>query len=309
MKNQRAFLMEVQGNSQSWTFQSPLTLEANITRAAFNSLADGVFRIYNLNEATRKDIYQDWYNLTDGSYRQIKIFAGYRSWTTVYGPPNPAGLTNLKALPQIFQGNITKAYSQREGSNWVTTIHAWDGGFATVQGDANSSSMAGVTLAEQFATLIAAMGSTVSVGFIDPTLTTVSLRGVSLVGSPWNKITQLANSIYASAFIDLEKVYIVANGNVIPNIVGGLSIISPATGLLDTPMKQNTQVSFDMIFEPRLKVGQQIILQSIETVNNGTYTVVGIDHTGTISDAVGGDMRTRVYCYYSRALVPHGAIN
>lgn len=307
MKNQRCFWMQIQGASRTWTFQSPLTLEVNVTRAAFNSLADGVFRIYNLNEATRKDIYQDWYD--QGNYRQITLRAGYRSWTTVYGPPDPQGLQNLQSLPLIFQGNITKAYSQREGSSWVTTVNGWDGGYATTQGDANAPLAAGVSLFEQFQTLIAAMGDTVSVGYIDPALQSVSLRGVSLVGSPWNKITQLARSIYATAFIDLEKVYVVAVGNIIPDVTGGLQIISPSTGLLDTPMKQNTQVSFDLIFEPRLKIGQQIILQSIETVNNGTYAVVGLDHTGMISDAVGGDMRTRVYCYYAQALVPDGAIS
>lgn len=308
MKNQRVFWMQVQGASQTWTFQSPLSLEVNITRAAFNSLADGVFRIYNLSESIRRDIYQDWYNLGPESYHQIKIRAGYRSWTTVYGPPDPAGIQNLESLPLIFQGNITKAYSQREGSNWVTTINAWDGGHAVTQGDTNTTVSPGISLADQFRTLINEMGPTVSVGFIDETLEAVYLRGVSLVGSPWNKITQLANSVYASAFIDLEQVYIVGNGNVIPNLTGGLDIISPATGLLDTPMKQNTQLSFDMIFEPRLKVGQQIILQSIETVTNGSYPIVGIDHTGMISDAVAGDMRTRVYCYFTHALIPYGAI-
>lgn len=306
MKNQRCFWMQVQGATRTWTFQSPLTLEVNVTRASFNSLADGVFRLANLAESTRADIYQDWND--QGTYRQVTVRAGYRSWATVYGPPNAQGLPNLQALPLIFQGNITKASSEREPATWMTTIHAWDGGFAATTGDVNTPLAPGVSLFAQFTALVQAMGKTVSVGYIDPALASASVRGVSLVGSPWNKITQLANAVYATAFIDLEKVYILGNGHVVPGLTGGLNVISPATGLLDTPQKQNTQVSFPILFEPRLRVGQQVVLQSVETVNNGTYPIVGLDHVGTISDAVGGDMRTRVYCYFAAALVPNGAI-
>lgn len=310
MKSQRCFWMQVQGVNQTWTFQSPLSLELNITRAAFNSLSEGLFRIYNLGESTRSDIYQDWYD--QGQYRQVTVRAGYRSWASAYGPPNLAVMNNLQpniqSLPVIFKGNISKAYSQREGSSWVTTIDAWDGGYGVTQSDTNVALHFGTKLQQQFAALIDAMGSTISVGYIDPSLGIASLRGVALSGSPWVKIQQLADAVYATAFIDLEKVYVIGKGNRIPNVPGGLTLISPATGLLDTPMKQNTQISFDMIFEPRLKVGQQITLQSIETVNNGSYPVIGIDHVGMISDSAGGDLRTRVYCYYSQSLVPFGAI-
>lgn len=300
MKNQRAFWMQVQGASQTWTFQSPLTLELEVTRAMFQSLAEGTFRIYNLRESTRRDIYQDWSD--QGTFRQVTLRAGYKSWMTV------PGLPDLQSLPMIFSGNITKAASQREGPNWVTTVSAWDGGFGVTQSDVSVPLAPGISTTQQFQRLIAAMGSTVSVGYIDPSLDVESLRGVSLAGSPWNKITQMANALYATAFIDLGKVYVVANGNFVPNLTGGLSLISPASGLLDTPMKQNTKLSFSMLFEPRLKIGQQVILQSLETVNNGSYPVVGLDHVGTISDAVGGDLRTRVTCYYAQAYVTHGAI-
>lgn len=308
MKSQRAFWMQVQGASQTWIFQSPLTLELDVTRAMFQSLADGTFRLYNLAESTRRDVYQDWSD--QGTYRQVTLRAGYRSWTNGLQGPVLAGQSalNFQALPMIFSGNITQAYSQREGPNWVTTISAWDGGFAVTQGDVNTALAAGVTTTQQFTQLVEAMGSTVAVGYIDPTLNTTLVNGVSLVGSPWEKIVQMANALYATAFIDLGKVYVIGNGNVIPNLTGGLTLITPDTGLLDTPMKQNTKLSFPMVFEPRLKVGQQIVLQSLETVNNGTYPVVGLDHVGTISDAVGGDLRTRVTCYYSPAYIPYGAI-
>lgn len=298
--------MQVQGATQTWTFQSPLTLELDVTRAMFQGLGEGVFRIFNLNESTRRDIYQDWND--QGSYRQVILRAGYRSWATVYGPPNPNGVQNLQSLPLIFSGNIMKAASQREGSSWVTTVTAWDGGHACSQSDVNTPLAPSIGTTQQFAQLIQAMGSTVAVGYIDPNLNSDLLRGVSLVGSPWNKIQQMANALYATAFIDLGKVYVISNGSYIPDLTGGLDIISSSTGLLDTPMKQNTKIEFPIIFEPRLKIGQQVILQSIETVNNGSYAIAGLDHVGTISDAVGGNLRTTVYCYYPFAYTTNGAI-
>ncbi len=316
MKSQRAFWMQVQGASQTWTFQSPLTLELDITRAMFQSLAEGTFVLFNLSPTTRRDIYQDWSE--QGTFRQVTVRAGYRSWSSVPGAPAAqgpglglgpqTGQQNLQALPLIFSGNITKAQSQRQGPNWLTTIHAWDGGFAVTHGDVNTPLAAGIKTTQQFQTLIAAMGSTVSVGYIDPSLDADNITGVSFAGSPWDKITQMANALYATAFIDLGKVYVVGKGNTIPGLTGGLTEITPETGLLDTPEKQNTKICFPMMFEPRLKVGQQIILRSLETVNNGSYPVVGLDHVGTFSDAVGHDLRTRVTCYYSQAYVGAGAI-
>lgn len=298
--------MQVQGATQTWTFQSPLTLELDVTRGMFTSFAEGVFRIFNLNESTRRDIYQDWSD--QGNYRSIVIRAGYRSWATVYGPPNPNGVQDLQSLPLIFSGNITKASSQREGSSWVTQIDAWDGGFANTQSDINTPLAPGIKTTQQFEQLIAAMGSTVSVGYIDPNLNADLLRGVSLVGPPWDKIQKMATNLYASAFIDLGKVYVIGNGTFVPNLTGGLDVISAATGLLDTPQKQNTKLTFRMLFEPRLKIAQEVVLQSIETVNNGSYAIAGLDHVGTISDTVAGDLSTNVTCYFPFAYTTNGAI-
>src|SRR5260221_6321757 len=120
MKNQRAFWMQVQGATQTWTFQSPLTLELEVERGIWQSISEGTFRVYNLSQSTRSDIYQDW--LEQGQFRQITVRAGYRSWATTPASLTPGTQASIQALPFIFQGNIKQAYSQREGPSWVTTI-------------------------------------------------------------------------------------------------------------------------------------------------------------------------------------------
>lgn len=207
----------------------------------------------------------------------------------------------------MFKGNIKQAYSQREGPSWVTTIAGWDGGFGATQGDSIDAPPANATL-EQFVTSLINAMPNVEIGYIDPGLTMNNFRGFVHAGSPYDKLVQLATAIYADLYIDNEKVYFVAKGQPIPGLTGGLGTISPAQGLLETPMKQGITVSFEMIFEPRVTVGQALILKSLESVNNGNYTVVGIDHHGTISDAVAGDMRTKITCAQPEGFIQNGAI-
>ena len=58
-----------------------------------------------------------------------------------------------------------------------------------------------------------------------------------------------------------------------------------------------------MIFEPRLQIGQFIDIQSkTETIYNGTYKVIGIEHSGTISDSQSGTCKTKVSLNYIKDL-------
>jgi hypothetical protein len=233
--------------------------------------------------------------------------AGYLSWVNANGPPN------FQSLPLIFLGSVKQAYSLREGASWVTTIQAWDGGYAVTQGDISTPITPSPSLSQQeqlsimVNQLIDAMPD-VTLGYLDTALGISNIRGVSLSGSPWVRLNQLADFLYANLWIDLGKVYMLSKSTVgVPSLTGGLVTITPQQGLLETPMRQNTIVSFEMIFEPRLKVGQSVDLQSIETVNNGKYVVHGINHHGIISDAVGGDLRTKVSCYDPKGYQPYGA--
>jgi hypothetical protein len=78
-------------------------------------------------------------------------------------------------------------------------------------------------------------------------------------------------------------------------VLGSIAEISSASGLLGTPVLQETFLTFDILFEPRLFVGQKVRLNSITAANfNGEYKVVSVKHSGTISEAIGDDARTSV---------------
>jgi len=60
----------------------------------------------------------------------------------------------------------------------------------------------------------------------------------------------------------------------------------------------------DILFEPRLQIGQVVELNSnFFKKLNGQYKIIGIRHSGTISDAVAGRCKTTVeLCLGNRVL-------
>ena len=93
-------------------------------------------------------------------------------------------------------------------------------------------------------------------------------------------------------YIDSGKVFCMDDNDVIE---GTTTVINSLTGLLGSPKMNGMFVTFEMIFEPSLVNGQKIDLESdYQPRFNGTYKVVGLEHTGTISGAVAGKCKTKV---------------
>src|ERR1017187_1050595 len=83
-------------NNDLLIIQPPFTVEFDITRNTLTSANVCSIRIYNLSQNNRNKIR---FNIMDtGDFRSVQLQAGYG--------------TNL---PIIFSGNITQAWSVREG--------------------------------------------------------------------------------------------------------------------------------------------------------------------------------------------------
>ena len=110
MKFGRIFNMKVQVDEltkpdNTVLLAYPLTVDFEISRNTLASANTGRFRIYNLQENTRKQIFHDRYDTLN--YRRVAFNAGYQ---------------DQRPLPLAFQGNIIQAYSVRQGSEWVSEI-------------------------------------------------------------------------------------------------------------------------------------------------------------------------------------------
>lgn len=281
MKFNRRFLMEIEGENQVVTsFGSPFTLELNVNRNALCSSNTGNFRVLNLGAPTREKIYKDPYN---GMYRKLVVRAGYDN-----------------EMPIIFKGNVREAKSYRmEGStNVVTEIDGFDGGWAMANCFTQNVTLpAGTAKSAVLRKLIADLQHT-DLGGISPRFNTLCGRGVPLYGPT---IKCLRKQTQKNFFIDQEKVYCMAENEATE---APILVISSETGLLGSPKRTQTGIQAEMLFEPRIKVGQLAELISLDQPKfNGTYKVMGFIHYGTISDSVCGKLKTTVTLWLGNNLM------
>lgn len=254
----------------------PFTIEFDITRQTLASANVCQIRLYNLSEVNRNQIY---FNALDQSnYRQIILKAGYG-----------------KNLNVIFTGNISAAWSVREGTNFISTIECYDGGFAFVNGTVNIPFVAGTPLKIVIETLIASLKPMgIDRGAVGNFLGVLS-RGNTYSGNPAQILFELTGGAF---FIDNGKAYALQSDEyVLPTGLSDLSepvvIINDSTGLLNTPTLQQTVARFEMLFEPSLNCGRLVVVASLTFPKlNGAYKITAVKHRGIISEVVSGSLTT-----------------
>ncbi len=258
--------------------QPPFTIQFDIIRNTLTSANVCQFRIYNLSEKNRNQLRFNSSNY--GELRPIEFRAGYG--------------TNL---PRVFTGNISQAWSVREGNNFITQIESYDGGFAFNNGTTNQEFPGDTTQRTVVENLIAELPN-VELGVIGSGYDQVLGRGSSYSGNTASLLAELSGGGF---FIDDGKANILSDNEYIeaPKTL----IISPASGLLNTPVLEQTIVRFDMLFEPQLNAGYKVELDSVSGLNfNGEYKIVGVKHRGMISESVCGSVVTTGEFFYTKLL-------
>lgn len=272
LKFGRSYSLSVQDRDHDTVLIAPpLTLELDIERKLLSAANFTRLRIYNLKQKTRDRLRRDFFD--PDFNRSIEIKAGYGN-----------------NIPVVATGQVHRCWSAREGVNMVTTIESYDAGNAFVRDFVNYNTAAGATQKQQIEAVLGGL-TDATIGFIGD-YPGVSSRGVAHSGNPIDIANELSGG---GVFIDNGKVYCLRDHEFVP---GSAFEINSASGLLGTPMLEQTNLNFDMLFEPQLHIGQQCRLDSITASNyNGLYKVVSIHHKGTISEAVCGEAITTVGLY------------
>lgn len=268
----RSFVLNVETQEGSTlVIKPPFTLEFDVTRNVLTSANVCSARVFNLNAHNRNQIRK---NINDyGDQRLIRLQGGYGA-----------------NLPLIFDGSITQAWSVREGVNFITQIESFDGGFAFANATSNFTAPAGATQKSVIESLIQDMaGYGVKLGSIGDFPGVLS-RGNAYSGNTYDLLREMTGGRF---FVDNGKAYVLADNECLE---GTISTIDAAAGLLSTPVREQTIINFDMLFEPRLVIGQQIQLKSLTADSNinGNYKVISLKHRGIISEAVCGSAVTSV---------------
>lgn len=284
--------------------QPPFTIEFDITRNIATSANVCQIRIFNLSADNRNNLRFNIFNIYQ--YRSIQLRAGYS-----LNPPINAntGIFQLSQaqvqsgfgtnLPIIFQGNLTAGSSVREGVNFVTTLECFDGGFAFDTGITNTTfpgpNTPGGDNGTPVNTIIQSLMTSlpnVTVGAIGSGYTGNIPRGRALNG---NTVDLLRDYTGGGFFIDTEKGYALGTNECLQ---GDMPLINSSAGLLGTPVLELNQLTFDMVFEPRIIPAQLIQLESSTDKNfNGFYKINSIKHRGMISPSVCGEVITSLGMY------------
>lgn len=297
-KFNRNYILSVQiEDGSTLNITLPLSIEFDITRNTLSSSNIAQIRIYNLSQKNRDFIRFDFSNYT--SNRMITLRAGYGN-----------------NLPIIFVGNITQAWSVREGIDFVTTIESFDAGFAFINGEipSNVSFPKGTPMKNIYKSLMGYLPNT-TYGAIGNSYSIdkdgnpfLSTRSNTYQGNTVEALKRLCPNAF---FVDNGKSFILGNNECRE---GQVALIDSNSGLLGTPLRELNTVTFDMIFEPGVIMGQKIELQSLtnpsfnsNVVNidpktkqnvNGLYKIVSIKHRGMISPTICGSAITTLQFFY-----------
>jgi len=251
-------------NNEAVEIKPELRVQFQITKSIRGGLNSCALRVYNLNEDKRMKIVKNKQN----NLKMIKFLfkAGYK---------NNIGL--------LFKGNVWNAYSIKQGADFITIINSLDGGYDMI----NSFTSKTINGGNYIEHILADMPNTQK-----GALTNLKklFRPKVLVGNS-HKLIEENMGIDETFFIENEKLYVMKDNEVIGDLI---SLVSPETGLIQTPVIDNQQVTFKTLLNPSIKIGHRIQLESSAKWLNGVYKVITIKYTG---DNYGNDWTQEVTCY------------
>lgn len=254
------------GDGEAIIITPPLTINFSINRSTSSSSNNLELKIFNLAKKTRNRIYAD--RFTKNLYRRITLEIGYGD-----------------NLSTVFIGNIFTANSARQGSDIVTSITALDGGFDTYNTRTSKTYSSGITKKEVVEDLIKEFPNINQgkLGEIDGTFN----RPVVVDGNTFGLIKKYTDN---RVFIDLEQVNILSDDEV---VAGYIPLINSASGLIGTPQRNDAFLTIQTMLEPSIIMGQIIAIESsVQPIFDGQYKVLGLTHSGTISESIGGTCRS-----------------
>lgn len=293
-KFNRSYVMTITipGDPLVVTIQPPLTLDFDITRNDLASANTATFRIYNLSPLNRSKLRINQWDF--GKFFGVTLRAGY------------LGISgSAQNLPVVFTGSIRHAWSTRQGVDFVTQFECFDGGFAFVNSNTNKTIISGTPQVDILKSLVGDLGQyNVTPGAIG-NFPGSNTRGTVYSDKTLEVLKQVSNDQF---FVDNGKANVLrkapytnadgSSGNAETILTTTIPLVNAASGLLNTPLRTQTGIEFEMIFEPSLFVAMQVNLQSNagDPYNNfnGIKKVISFHHRGTISPSICGEALTTV---------------
>ena len=196
-----------------------------------------------------------------------------------------------KTLATVFKGEITSAYADYGSVPDVEfKIEALSGGYAaqigakpiSVKGNAKAAD-----LIKQFAKEIGYTFKNEGVA--------ASVRNAVFNGSPIEKARSVAAEVGAELLIDDDSMILMPYDK--PRS-GGAVLLTPETGLIGYPSFTSDGISFSCFFNPNLKQGGQVKIESIVPRASGDWKITKLSHKLTAYRTGGGSWYSSVDAAY-----------
>lgn len=196
-----------------------------------------------------------------------------------------------KTLATVFKGEITSAYADYGSVPDVEfKIEALSGGYAaqigakpiSVKGNAKAAD-----LIKQFAKEIGYTFKNEGVA--------ASVRNAVFNGSPIEKARSVADEVGAELLIDDDSMILMPYDK--PRS-GGAVLLTPETGLIGYPSFTSDGISFSCFFNPNLKQGGQVKIESIVPRASGYWKITKLSHKLTAYRTGGGSWYSSVDAAY-----------
>ena len=251
----------------------PFTLNLN-TNTGINNIASNVgqFQFYNLSETVKSKLWLDVWNFSN-KYIFMKLYAGYG-----------------QNMPLIFAGFINQCFSYKEGGSteFITELVTNNNGMMQDMEYMNVTFSTGTKFSD-IIKYVTNDNKYVRAGYITPDIAPLK-RDRTFIGQPLDLIAR-ENGGY-NVFIADGEINVLGERDVIP---GEVQVISDQSGLLGSPRRSQAWVECDMIFEPQLRAGQAIALNSSTLIwLNRVYKINQVKHKGIISPNTSGKLITTV---------------
>lgn len=254
------------------TIKPPITAIVEVDRNALATQNNCRLTLYNLKESTRNKIYRDPFDFN--RYWQMIIVAGYGN----------------SELYEIFRGNIQAAYSQKQGTEWITEIEGYDAAYAIQNGFMSETVTAGTQKTDMLGRVIKSLPGLLT-GIMGSPASGETKRGQVLFGPSYDILRTQTDG---QMFIDCETVNIMSDNEVID---GEVFVVGDPDGpnnggLFSTPRRRETFLDVESLFSPEIRVGYYTEIHSMDKRYDGQYKTIGVKHSVRFSGADSGDART-----------------
>lgn len=243
----------------------PLRIAFEAKKTIISDVNELKLEIYNLEPNKRNKLIKDKAQFNGKEkYLQVILQVGYDD------------------LVDVFIGNVYEAGSTKKGTDYITTLVCKDGGFDFRNSFTSKTIAPAVNAIDE---LLKDMPNT-NKGKI--TTQQQRVRPRVLVGNTSELIESNLND-NETFFIDNEQLSILKDDE----LLDGFAVeVSPSTGLLNTPQKQETFVIAETLMNPAIKCGGQVLLKSSVSDLDDLYRVETIDFKG---DYRGNDWGQTLY--------------